>query len=127
MNTESPSPISTPTVEAWDKLANSFKFQLRETAVDHLTAVEKFQDLVAKHSGKEIQVFENAYNLMLALSSKTKNEMDMFDSFFVKPLNEAILKLVGGKGGIRKWNWDKGPLRELVMYVEAKHGTERNR
>ena len=51
----------------------------------------------------------------------------MFDSFFVKPLNEAILKLVGGKGGIRKWNWEKGPLRELVMYVEAKHGAERNR
>ena len=127
MNTESPSPISTPTVEAWDKLAGSFKFQLRETAVDHLTAVEKFQDLVAKHSGKAIQSFENVYNLMLALSSKTKNEMDMFDSFFVKPLNEAILKLVGGKGGIRKWNWDKGPLRELVMYVEAKHGAERNR
>ena len=127
MNTESPSPISTPTVEAWDKLANSFKFQLRETAVDHLTAVEKFQDLVAKHSGKEIQTFENAYNLMLALSSKTKNEMDMFDSFLVRPLNKAILGLVGGKGGIRKWNWDKGPLRELVMYVEAKHGAERNR
>ena len=127
MNTESPSPISTPTVEAWDKLANSFKFQLRETAVDHLTAVEKFQDLVAKHSGKEIQTFENAYNLMLALSSKTKNEMDMFDSFLVRPLNKAILGLVGGKGGIRKWSWDKGPLRELVMYVEAKHGAERNR
>ena len=127
MNTESPSPISTPTVEAWDKLANSFKFQLRETAVDHLTAVEKFQDLVAKHSGKEIQAFENAYNLMLALSSKTKNEMDMFDSFLVRPLNKAVLELVGGKGGIRKWNWDKGPLRELVMYVEAKHGAERNR
>ena len=127
MNTESPSPISTPTVEAWDKLANSFKFQLRETAVDHLTAVEKFQDLVAKHSGKEIQAFENAYNLMLALSSKTKNEMDMFDSFLVRPLNKAVLELVGGKGGIREWNWDKGPLRELVMYVEAKHGAERNR
>ncbi len=127
MNTESPSPISTPTVEAWDKLANSFKFQLRETAVDHLTAVEKFQDLVAKHSGKEIQAFENAYNLMLALSSKTKNEMDMFDSFLVRPLNKAILELVGGKSGIRKWNWDNGPLRELVMYVEAKHGAERNR
>ena len=127
MNTESPSPISTPTVEAWDKLANSFKFQLRETAVDHLTAVEKFQDLVAKHSGKEIQAFENAYNLMLALSSKTKNEMDMFDSFLVRPLNKAILELVGGKSGIRKWNWDNGPLHELLMYVEAKHGAERNR
>ena len=123
----SPSPVSTPTIEAWDKLANSFKFQLRETEVDFLTAVEKFQDLIAKHSGEEIKSYENAYDMMLALSSKNKQEMDLFDSFIVSPLNKAILKLTGEKGRVKKWNWDEGPLRELVMYVEAKHGTERNR
>ena len=123
----SPSPISTPTVEAWDKLANSFKFHLRETAVDHLTAVEIFQELIAKHSGKAIQSYENTYDMMLALSSKNKEEMDRFDSFIVKPMNKAILQLTGEKERIKKWKWDEGPLRELVMYVEAKHGTERNR
>lgn len=120
-------PLTSPTVQAWDKLANSTKFLLRETAVDYLTAVEKFQDLISKTSGKEIKSYEDAYQSMLALSSKNKDEMDRFDSFFVKPMNRAILKLTGKKKGLKKWNWDQGPLRELVMYVEAKHGIERNR
>lgn len=120
-------PLTSPTVQAWDKLANSTKFLLRETAADYLTAVEKFQDLISKTSGKEIKSYEDAYQSMLALSSKNKDEMDRFDSFFVKPMNRAILKLTGEKKGLKKWNWDQGPLRELVMYVEAKHGIERNR
>ena len=127
MNDESPSPISTPTIQAWDKLMNSFGFQFSETSFDYLAAVEEFQKLVEKHSGKEIQSFENVYDQMIALSSKTKNEMEMFDSFILTPMNKAILKLVGEKPVLKRWNWDKGPLRDLAVYVEAKHGIERNR
>ena len=127
MNDESPSPISTPTVQAWDKLMNSFGFQFSETSFDHLAAVEEFQKLVEKHSGKEIKSFENVYDQMIALSSKTKNEMEMFDSFILTPMNKAILKLVGEKPVLKRWSWDKGPLRDLAVYVEAKHGVERNR
>lgn len=121
------SPLSGSTIDAWDKLANSFKFQLRETSVDYLTAVEKFQQLIEKSSGKKIQDYENAYDYMTFLSSKNRQEMDMFDSFIVKPINKAISNLVGKKHTFGKWTWEKGPLRELVMYVEAKHGTDRNR
>lgn len=121
------SPLSGSTIDAWDKLANSFKFQLRETSVDYLTAVEKFQQLIEKSSGKKIQDYENAYDYMTILSSKNRQEMDMFDSFIVKPINKAISNLVGKKHTFGKWTWEKGPLRELVMYVEAKHGTDRNR
>ena len=121
------SPLSGSTIDAWDKLANSFKFQLRETSVDYLTAVEKFQQLIEKSSGKKIQDYENAYDYMTFLSSKNRQEMDMFDSFIVKPINKAISNLVGKKQTFGKWTWEKGPLRELVMYVEAKHGTDRNR
>ena len=127
MNDESPSPISTPTVQAWDKLMNSFGFQFSETSFDHLAAVEEFQKLVEKHSGKEIKSFENVYDQMIALSSKTKNEMEMFDSFVLTPMNKAILKLVGEKPVLKRWSWDKGSLRDLAVYVEAKHGVERNR
>ncbi|MBU3813567.1 MAG: hypothetical protein H9791_03540 [Candidatus Bacteroides intestinipullorum] len=127
MNDESPSPISTPTVQAWDKLMNSFGFQFSETSFDHLAAVEEFQKLVEKHSGKEIKSFENVYDQMIALSSKTKNEMEMFDSFILTPMNKAILKLVGEKPVLKRWSWDKGSLRDLAVYVEAKHGVERNR
>lgn len=124
---EGTTPISSETVKAWDKLASSNRFLLRETAVDYLTAVEKFQDFIARVSKKAIKDYENVYHSLLALSSRNKSEMDIFDSFIVKPLNEAIIKLTGKKKGFRKWNWDEGPLRDLVMYVYSKHGVERNR
>lgn len=124
---EGTTPLSSETVKAWDKLASSNRFLLRETAVDYLTAVEKFQDFIAKVSKKAIKDYENIYQSLLALSSRNKAEMDAFDSSIVKPLNEAILKLTGKKKGFKKWNWDKGPLRDLVMYVYSKHGVERNR
>lgn len=124
---EGTTPLSSETVKAWDKLASSNRFLLRETAVDYLTAVEKFQDFIARISKKAIKDYENVYQSLLALSSRNKAEMDAFDSSIVKPLNEAIIKLVGKKKGFRKWNWDKGPLRDLVMYVYSKHGVERNR
>ena len=120
-------PLSSPTVHAWDRLAQSLKFQLRETAVDYLTAIDKFQDLIAKHSGRKIESFENAYDWMTFLSSRNRVEMDMFDSSVVRPLNNAILKLTREKRRRGKWKWDEGALRELVIYVEAKHGTDRNR
>ena len=91
-------PLSSPTVHAWDRLAQSLKFQLRETAVDYLTAIDKFQDLIAKHSGRKIESFENAYDWMTFLTSRNRVEMDMFDSSVVRPLNNAILKLIKNGG-----------------------------
>lgn len=126
-NDEGTTPTSAYIVDAWDKQVKSDRFKLVETGIDYLNAVDKFQKLIAEHSGKEIKSFENAYDAMTFLSSKNREEMDMFESFFVTPLNKAIQKLIGEKGGLKKWDWSKGPLRELVMYVEAKHGTERNR
>lgn len=121
------SPLSGSIIEAWDKTAKSMKFQLKETFVDYLNALDKFQKLVEKYSKKKIQEFENAYDWMSFLSSKNRQEMDAFDSFIVKPLNNAISKIIGEETAEKKWNWEEGPLRELVMYVEAKHGTDRNR
>lgn len=123
---ESASPVSVPTIEAWDKLASSKAFLLRETAVDHLTAVEKFQDLIAERTKSDVKDYENAYQALLALSSKNREEMDRFEASIVAPLNKAIVQITGGKKKFKKWNWNEGPLRELVMYVEAKHGMERN-
>lgn len=113
-------------IDAWDKIASSTMFSLRESSVDYLTAIDKFQELISKRTGEEIKSFENAYDSMTFLSSKNRVEMDWFDSNIVSPMKKAILELVG-KQNSRKWNWNKGVLRQLVMYVEAKHGVERNR
>ena len=111
-------------IDAWDKIASSTMFSLRESSVDYLTAIDKFQELISKRTGEEIKSFENAYDSMTFLSSKNRVEMDWFDSNIVSPMKKAILELVG-KQNSRKWDWNKGVLRQLVMYVEAKH--ERNR
>lgn len=113
-------------IDAWDKIASSTMFSLRESTVDYLTAIDKFQDLISKRTGEEIKSFENAYDSMTFLSSKNRVEMDWYDSNIVTPMRKAILELVGKQKG-RKWDWNKGELRKLVMYVEAKHGAERNR
>lgn len=113
-------------IDAWDNIASSTMFSLRESTVDYLTAIDKFQDLISKRTGEEIKSFENAYDSMTFLSSKNRVEMDWFDSNIVSPMKKAILELVG-KQNSRKWDWNKGVLRQLVMYVEAKHGVERNR
>jgi hypothetical protein len=113
-------------IDAWDKIASSTMFSLRESSVDYLTAIDKFQELISKRTGEEIKSFENAYDSMTFLSSKNRVEMDWYDSNIVTPMRKAILELVGKQKG-RKWDWKKGELRKLVMYVEAKHGAERNR
>ena len=113
-------------IDAWDNIASSTMFSLRESTVDYLTAIDKFQDLISKRTGEEIKSFENAYDSMTFLSSKNRVEMDWYDSNIVTPMRKAILELVGKQKG-RKWDWNKGELRKLVMYVEAKHGAERNR
>lgn len=113
-------------IDAWDKIASSTMFNLRESSVDYLTAIDKFQELISKRTGEEIKSFENAYDSMTFLSSKNRVEMDWLDSNIVSPMKKAILELVG-KQNSRKWDWNKGVLRQLVMYVEAKHGVERNR
>lgn len=113
-------------IDAWDNIASSTMFSLRESTVDYLTAIDKFQDLISKRTGEEIKSFENAYDSMTFLFSKNRVEMDWYDSNIVTPMRKVILELVGKQKG-RKWDWNKGELRKLVMYVEAKHGAERNR
>ena len=58
---EGTTPLSSETIKAWDKLASSNRFLLRETAVDYLTAVEKFQDFIAKISKKAIKIYIKAF------------------------------------------------------------------
>ncbi len=108
--------------EAWDKEIDKASYLLKETAVDYLASVDKFQQLLSKNSGKALLDTQNAWLLMNQLSSRNKEEMSWFDSFIVKPLNDAIYGLVG-----KVKDWNMGEARDLVRYVIAKHGIERNR
>lgn len=116
------------TIEAWDRLAKSQRFQLRETMFDYLTAVDKFQEFIAKENNGRVMDYQNAYMAMLALSSRNKAQMDVVDNMLVAPLNQIIKKITGAKARMfGKWDWESGELRRLDMYLKAKHGLERNR
>lgn len=122
---EQSAPSGESMVKAWDRLMSSDWFKMKEALYDYLLSVEKFQKLVAQKTKSKILDFENAYWSLLAVSSRNKDEFDRLESKFIPELNNAIRSLVGQVKG--KWDWSKGPLRDLVMYVEAKHGIERNR
>ena len=130
---ENEEPLNKEMVDAWDKVASSDSFKFKEAMVDSLTAIDEFLKLLAKKTKSKILDYENPYYALIALSSKNKADMDSFDSKFLKPLNEAIRALIGdvsevSKKGLRRtWDWSKGPLRDLVKYVQSKHGIERNR
>ena len=130
---EDEEPLNKEMVDAWDKVASSDSFKFKEAMVDSLTAIDEFLKLLAKKTKSKILDYENPYYSLIALSSKNKVDMDSFDSRFLNPLNEAIRALIGdasevSKKGLRRtWDWSKGALRDLVKYVQAKHGIERNR
>lgn len=130
---ENEEPLNKEMVDAWDKVASSDSFKFKEAMVDSLTAIDEFLKLLAKKTKSKILDYENPYYALIALSSKNKADMDSFDSKFLNPLNEAIRALIGdasevSKKGLRiTWDWSKGPLRDLVKYVQSKHGIERNR
>lgn len=130
---EDEEPLNKEMVDAWDKVASSDSFKFKEAMVDSLTAIDEFLKLLAKKTKSKILDYENPYYSLIALSSKNKVDMDSFDSKFLNPLNEAIRALIGdasevSKKGLRRtWDWSKGALRDLVKYVQAKHGIERNR
>lgn len=130
---EDEDPLNKEMVDAWDKVASSDSFKFKEAMVDSLTAIDEFLKLLAKKTKSKILDYENPYYALIALSSKNKADMDSFDSKFLNPLNEAIRALIGdasevSKKGLRRtWDWSKGPLRDLVKYVQSKHGIERNR
>lgn len=130
---EDEEPLNKEMVDAWDKVASSDSFKFKEAMVDSLTAIDEFLKLLAKKTKSKILDYENPYYALIALSSKNKADMDSFDSKFLNPLNEAIRALIGdasevSKKGLRRtWDWSKGPLRDLVKYVQSKHCIERNR
>lgn len=122
---EQSTPSGEPMVRAWDRVMASDFFKMKETLFDYLQSVKEFQKLLARYAKSKILDYENAYQSLLTLSSRNRDEMDLFESKYVKKLNEAIVGLTGKVRG--KWDWSKGVLRDLVVYVEAKHGIERNR
>ena len=101
----------------------SAHFLAKETMVDYLASLESLQRIIAEKGGK-ITSFQDAYSRMLALSSRNKQEIDLFDYSVMPELTKAIGEILGRTGKI---NWESPEAKTLQRYTKVKHGIERDR
>lgn len=90
--------------------------RLKEAYVDSMQSLKYLQDAVAEETGKPVEDFENAYLAENAMSSKNKAQTDIYLNKFFNPIKVAIRELQ--KNGVE---YD-----DIVRYLMAKHGLERN-
>lgn len=90
--------------------------RLKEAYVDSMQSLKYLQDAVAEETGKPVEDFENAYLAENAMSSKNKAQTDIYLNKFFNPIKDAIRELQ--KKGVE--------YNDIVRYLMAKHGLERN-
>ncbi len=93
---------------------NGFRFQ--EAFQDSMLALKRLQEVVELYSGKKLKVYENAYVAENQLGSKNTAECEVFLSDFYKPLLKCIASIME----------DGTAYEDLLRYIIAKHGLERN-
>lgn len=90
--------------------------RLKEAYVDSMQSLKYLQDAVAEETGKPVEDFENAYLAENSMSSKNKAQTDIYLNRFFNPIKDAIRDL-------QKEGAEYG---DIVRYLMAKHGLERN-
>ena len=96
-------------------------FQTQEAIQDSMLGLKEAMDAILKGEGKKMNVadidgFENAYLGENRLSSVNKAEADAFAHLLFKPMLDEVAKLAK----------NDSQRTELVDYMMAKHGLERN-
>lgn len=90
--------------------------RLKEAYVDSMQSLKYLQDAISEETGKPVEDFENAYLAENSMSSKNKAQTDIFLTRFFNPIKDAIRDL-------QKEGAEYG---DIVRYLMAKHGLERN-
>ena len=90
--------------------------RLKEAYVDSMQSLKYLQDAISEETGKPVEDFENAYLAENSMSSKNKAQTDIFLTRFFNPIKDAVREL-------QKEGEDYG---DIVRYLMAKHGLERN-
>lgn len=91
--------------------------QLHEAYLDSMRSLRVLQEAVSHETGSEIESHEDAYEFENQMSSRNKSEEEEYRREYIKPMFDAIAEICKG---------EKGKYGELIDYVLAKHGLERN-
>lgn len=91
--------------------------QLNEAYLDGMRSLRVLQEAVSHETGKPVQDFENAYMAENHMSSRNKIHEEAFQRDYFEPMCKAVADVCKGKNEA---------YRELLDYIIAKHGLERN-
>lgn len=90
--------------------------RLKEAYVDSMQSLKYLQDAISEETGKPVEDFENAYLAENSMSSKNKAQTDIYLNRFFNPIKDAI----------RDLQKERAEYGDIVRYLMAKHGLERN-
>ena len=103
------------TREAYNRAVSGNRFKAQEAYQDNMLALKRLQEVIEQRTGK-LKSYENAYLAENQMSSKSTRETEVYGEKFFKPMLETVGKLIeqGASYG------------EIIDYMVAKHGLERN-
>ena len=103
------------TREAYNRAVSGNHFKAQEAYQDSMLALKRLQEVIEQRTGK-LKSYENAYLAENQMSSKSTRETEVYGEKYFKPMLEAVGRLIkkGASYG------------EIIDYMVAKHGLERN-
>ena len=110
---------------AYERMVSSGLYQFREAVQDSMLGLRKVYEAILSSTGKpsstlhieDVEGYENAYLAENRMSSVNAAEQHDYYLRFMHPLLEAVGAIAGSRKAARQ---------ELVDYMMAKHGLERN-
>ena len=112
----------------YEQSVATYKFKSQMAWQDSMLGLKKLQEAIAKGSGMKIEDWQDAYKAENRMSSKNYAEMEAYRETFYKDLIDAVKELtedvgssMSGKNGSKKARY-----QQLIDYMNAKHGIERN-
>jgi hypothetical protein len=100
----------------YEHRVRSGAFQAREALQDSMLALKDAMEMITGEKFIDVEDFENAYFGENRLSSTNKAEMDLFDKMVIRPMIEEATRIAPTDEAFE----------QLVDYMMAKHGLERN-
>ena len=102
--------------DAYNRAVTGNRFKAQEAYQDSMLALKRLQEVVEKYSGSKLKSYENAYMAENQMSSKSTRETEVYGDKFFKPMLQEVANLIKQGAGYQ----------EIIDYMVAKHGLERN-
>ena len=108
--------VRTPNKSGSVKMFDNMAYRLQEAYQDSMLSVRELYSAILEETGNELHDFEDAYKAENRMSSENKGQAEIYERDYYKPLQSAV----------REFIEQGAEYDEIVRYMIAKHGLERN-